>query len=417
MSEHTSAGPAMVVGLADVEAAARLLEGQVVRTPCLASQHLSELAGCRLMLKFENLQHCSSFKDRGACVKLASLAEAERARGVIAMSAGNHAQGVAYHAARLGIPATIVMPRLTPFVKLEQTARFGAKVVLEGDSVEDASVFARQIAAERDLTFVHPYDDPLIMAGQGTLGLEMLAAAPDLDVLVLPIGGGGLIAGVAVAAKAIKPEIEIIGVQTAACPSMYRMRAGLPTAPARPTIAEGIAVKAPGKLTFPIVQALVKDILLVEEEALEEAILALLEVEKTVVEGAGAAGLAAVMSHRARFAGRRVGLVLCGGNIDPRLLSMVIQRGLARSRRLIWLRVGMADAPGNLARASALIGEAGGNIVEVDHQRAFSRLSIKSSEVNFVVETRNAAHATELVTALRAAGFDVRTMSDPAGEA
>jgi len=416
MSARTSASPAAVLGLADVEAAARLLEGQVVRTPCLASQRLSELAGCGITLKFENLQHCSSFKDRGACVKLASLTEAERARGVIAMSAGNHAQGVAYHAARLGIPATIVMPRLTPFVKLEQTARFGAKVVLEGDSVEDASVFARRIAAERDLTFVHPYDDPLIMAGQGTLGLEMLAAAPDLDVLVVPIGGGGLIAGVAVAAKAIKPGIEIIGVQTAACPAMYRRWAGLPAAPAKPTIAEGIAVKAPGELTFPIVQALVADILLVEEEALEEAIMAFLEVEKTVVEGAGAAGLAAVMSHPERFAGRRVGLVLCGGNIDLRLLSMVIQRGLARSRRLIWLRVGMADAPGNLARASALIGEAGGNIVEVDHQRAFSRLSIKSSEVNFVVETRNATHATALVTALRSAGFDVRTMSTPGDE-
>jgi threonine dehydratase len=226
---------------------------------------------------------------------------------------------------------------------------------------------------------------------------------------VLPIGGGGLIAGVATAAKAIKPGIEIIGVQTAACPAMYRMRAGLPSAPSRPTIAEGIAVKAPGKLTFPIVQALVADILLVEEEALEEAILALREAEKTVVEGAGAAGLAAVMSYRERFAGRKVGLVLCGGNIDLRLLSLVIQRGLARSKRLIWLRVGMADAPGNLARAAALIGEAGGNIVEVDHQRAFSPLSVKSSEVNFIVETRNAAHATELITALRAAGFDVHT--------
>jgi threonine dehydratase len=407
----------MVVSLADVQAAARQLAGQVVLTPCLTSQRLSELFGCHITLKLENLQHCSSFKDRGAYVKLASLGDEERARGVIAMSAGNHAQGVAYHAARLGIPATIVMPRLTPFVKIEHTAQFGAKVVLEGSSVEDASVFARKIAAERDLTFVHPYDDPLIIAGQGTLALEMLAAVPDLDVLVVPIGGGGLIAGVATAAKGIKPEIEVIGVQAAACPSMYRMRAGLPTAPTRPTIAEGIAVKAPGELTFPIVQALVDDILLVEEEALEQAVLTLLEVEKTVAEGAGAAGLAAVASYRERFAGRRVGLVLCGGNIDLRLLSIVIQRGLARSRRLIWLRVGMADAPGNLARAAALIGEAGGNIVEVDHQRAFSPLSVKSTEVNFIVETRNASHATELVTALRAAGFDVHTMSGAVGGA
>jgi threonine dehydratase len=402
----------MVVSLADVQAAAGQLQDQVVLTPCLPSQRLSELLGCQLTLKFENFQHGSSFKDRGAFVKLASLSDEEKARGVIAMSAGNHAQGVAWHATRLGVPATIVMPRLTPFVKVEQTARFGAKVVLEGDSVEDASVFARKIASERDLTFVHPYDDPLIIAGQGTVGLEMLSAAPDLDVLVVPIGGGGLIAGVASAAKGINPDIEIIGVQAAACPSTYRKRAGLPTAPSRPTIAEGIAVKAPGELTFPIIQALVGDILLVEEEALEQAILTLLEVEKTVVEGAGAAGLAAVTSYRERFAGRRVGLVLCGGNIDLRLLSIVVQRGLARSRRLIWLRVGMADAPGNLARAAALIGEAGGNIVEVDHQRLFSPLSVKSSEVNFIVETRNAAHATELITALRAAGFDVRAMSD-----
>jgi threonine dehydratase len=406
-----------VVSLADVEAAARQLQGQVVLTPCLPSQPLSELSGCEITLKFENLQHCSSFKDRGAYVKLASLTEEERRRGVVAMSAGNHAQGVAYHAARLKIPATIVMPRLTPFVKVEHTAQFGAKVVLEGDSVEDASVFARKIAAERDLTFVHPYDDPLIIAGQGTLALEMLAAAPDLDVLVVPIGGGGLIAGVATAAKGVKPAIEIIGVQAAACPSSYRKRAGLPVAPSRPTIAEGIAVKAPGELTFPIIQAMVDDIVLVEEEALEQAILTLLEVEKTVVEGAGAAGLAAVASYRERFAGRRVGLVLCGGNIDLRLLSIVVQRGLARSKRLVWLRVGMADAPGNLARAAALIGEAGGNIVEVDHQRLFSPLSVKSSEVNFIVETRNATHATELITALRSAGFDVRAISGATGAA
>jgi threonine dehydratase len=416
-ASRSAADSPKAISLADVQAAARQLEGQVVLTPCLTSQRLSELFGCRITLKFENFQHCSSFKDRGAYVKLASLTEQERQRGVIAMSAGNHAQGVAWHASRLGIPATIVMPRLTPFVKVEQTAQFGAKVVLEGDSVEDASVSAKRIAAERNLTFVHPYDDPLIIAGQGTLGLEMLAAAPDLDVLVVPIGGGGLIAGVATAAKGINPDIEIIGVQAAAAPSMYRKKAGLPEAPTRPTIAEGIAVKAPGDLTFPIVQALVGDILLVEEEALEQAILTLLEIEKTVVEGAGAAGLAAVISYRERFAGRRVGLVLCGGNIDLRLLSVVVQRGLARSRRLIWLQIGMPDAPGNLARAATLIGEAGANIVEVEHQRLFSPLSVKSSEVNFIIETRNAAHATELITSLRAAGFDVHAMSGAAGGA
>jgi threonine dehydratase len=401
---------ALAVGFGDIEAAARILDGQVVRTPCLPSARLSELLGCDVSLKFETFQHSSSFKDRGAYVKLASLSEAERARGVIAMSAGNHAQGVAHHATRLGIPATIVMPRHTPFVKVEKTTQFGARVVLEGDSVDEAAAYAHRLAEQRGLTFIHPYDDPQIIAGQGTIGLEMLSDAPDLEVLVVPIGGGGLISGVAIAAKALKPEVEIVGVQAAACPAMYRRRAGLPEAPLRPTIAEGIAVRNPGQLTLPIVRALVGDILLVEEDAIEDAILTLLEAEKTVIEGAGAAGLAAVMAYRERFVGRRVGLVLCGGNIDLRLLSVVILRGLVHSRRVIWIQVGMPDAPGNLAQAAALIGEAGGNILEVAHQRAFSPLSIKSTEVNFIIETQNAAHATEVVTALRAAGFEVRTL-------
>ena len=399
----------MAVGFEDIEAAARTLAGQVVRTPCLPSERLSELLGCAITLKFEIFQHGSSFKDRGALVKLASLSEEERARGVIAMSAGNHAQGVAYHATRLGIPATIVMPKLTPFVKVEKTTQFGARVVLEGDSVDEAAAHAHRLAAEHDLTFIHPYDDPLIIAGQGTVGLEMLTDAPDLEVLVVPIGGGGLISGIAIAAKALRPEVEIIGVQTSACPAMYRKRAGLPEAPIRPTIADGIAVKTPGELTLPIVRELVGDILLVEEDAIEDAILTLLEVEKAVIEGAGAAGLAAVTTYRERFVGRRVGLVLCGGNIDLRLLSVVILRGLVHSKRVISIRVGMPDSPGNLAQAAALIGEAGGNILEVAHQRAFSPLSVKSTEVDFIIETRNAAHATEVVTALRAAGFDVRT--------
>jgi len=405
----------MTIGLAEIEAAAGVLAGQVVRTPCLRSDRLSELLGADITLKLETLQHSSSFKDRGALVKLASLSAAERARGVIAMSAGNHAQGVAYHATRLGIPATIVMPRLTPFVKVEKTTQFGAQVVLEGDTVDEAADYAQKLAARRDLVFIHPYDDPAIIAGQGTIGLEMLADVPDLDVLVVPIGGGGLIAGVATAAKALAPEIEIVGVQAAACPSMYRRRAGLPEAPLRPTIAEGIAVKRPGELTLPVVKALVGDILLVEEDAIEEAILTLLEVEKLVVEGAGAAGLAALMAERARFAGRRVGLILCGGNIDLRLLSVVILRGLVHSKRLISLQVGMPDAPGNLAKAAALIGEAGGNILEVEHQRAFSPLSIKSTGVSFIVETRNAAHASEVITGLRAAGFEVRLLEGASG--
>ena len=400
----------MAVGFADIEAAAQTLAGQVVRTPCLRSERLSELLGCDITLKFETFQHSSSFKDRGAYVKLASLSEEERARGVIAMSAGNHAQGVAYHATRLGIPATIVMPKLTPFVKVEKTTQFGARVLLEGNSVDDAADYAHRLAAERNLTFIHPYDDPLIIAGQGTIGLEMLTDAPELDALLVPIGGGGLISGVAIAAKSLKPEVEIVGVQAAACPSMYRRRAGLPEAPLRPTIAEGIAVRTPGELTLPIVRELVGDILLVEEEAIEDAILTLLEVEKLVVEGAGAIGLAALIAYRERFVGRRIGLVLCGGNIDLRLLSVVILRGLVHSKRVISIRVGMPDAPGNLARAAALIGEAGGNILEVAHQRAFSPLSVKSTEVNFILETQNAAHATEVVTALRAAGFEVRIL-------
>jgi threonine dehydratase len=405
----------MAITLAEIEAAAEVLQGQIVRTPCLRSARLSEVLNAEITLKLETLQHSSSFKDRGALVKLTSLSAAERRRGVIAMSAGNHAQGVAYHATRLGIPATIVMPKLTPFVKVEKTTQFGAKVVLEGDSVEEAADYARKLAAERDLVFIHPYDDPAIIAGQGTIGLEMLADVPELEVLVVPIGGGGLIAGVATAAKASKPEIEIVGVQAAACPAMYRKRAGLPEAPVRPSIAEGIAVKRPGRLTLPVVKALVDDILLVEEAAIEAAILSLLEIEKLVVEGAGAAGLAAVMAEPARFAGRRIGLILCGGNIDLRLLSVVILRGLVHSRRLISIQVDIPDAPGNLAKVAALIGEAGGNILEVEHQRAFSPLSIKSTGVDFIIETRNAAHAGEVVTTLRAAGFHVRIQDGQGG--
>jgi threonine dehydratase len=363
-----------------------------------------------LTLKFETFQLTSSFKDRGACYKLLSLGEEERRRGVIAMSAGNHAQGVAHHAARLGIPATIVMPRLTPTVKVEKTREYGARIELEGDTLEESAAHARTLAERDHLTFIHPYDDPLIIAGQGTVGLEMLECAPELEVLVVPIGGGGLIAGVATAAKALKPEITIIGVQAAACPSMYRRRAGLPDLPSRPTVAEGIAVKAPGTLTTPIIDALVEDILLVEETALEDAILQLLEVERTVIEGAGAAGLAAVLSYPERFAGRRVGIILCGGNIDLRLLSAVIMRGLVRSRRLIRLRVGVPDAPGNLARVAALIGEAGGNIVEVEHQRAFSPLSVKSSEIDVMIETRSSTHAAEIMTRLSAAGFGAESL-------
>jgi threonine dehydratase len=399
----------------EVRAARGRLAGQIVATPCLLSRTLFEITGAEIWLKFENLQYTVAFKERGAYNKLIQLTPAQRAAGVIAMSAGNHAQGVAYHARRLGIPATIVMPRQTPFVKVENTRRLGARVVLEGDGVEDAAAHAFAVAAREGLAFIHPYDDPSIIAGQGTIALEMLEQAPDLEVLVVPIGGGGLIAGIATAAKTMRPEIEVVGVEAALYPSVDRRRRGLPPAAGGPTIAEGIAVKEPGRLTLPIIERLVADILLVEESAIEAAILQLIEIEKTVAEGAGAAGLAAVMSHPERFRGRRTGLVLCGGNIDSRLLSAVILRGLVRTRRLVRLRVGVPDSPGSLARIAAIIAEHGGNVVDVAHQRAFSKLSVKLADVDFTIETRTAAHAEEIAAGLEAAGFAVARLDDDAG--
>ena len=402
----------MTVSLADVEAARERLAGQVVATPCSYSRTLSEITGAELWLKFENLQYTASFKERGALNRLAQLTPAQAAAGVIAMSAGNHAQGVAYHARRLGIPATIVMPRHTPFVKVENTRRFGARVVLEGDGVEDAARHARELAAAEGLTFVHPFDDLAVVAGQGTLAPEILAAVPELEMLVVPIGGGGLIGGMAIAAKAIRPEIEIVGVEAALYPSVYRRLQGLPALAGGPTIAEGIAVKEPGELTYPLIERLVGEVLLVDEAALEAAILQLLEIEKTVAEGAGAAGLAAVISHPDRFRGRKVGLVLSGGNIDSRLLSAVILRGLVRTRRLVRLRVGVPDTPGSLVRIASIIAERGGNVVDVDHQRAFSKLSLKPADVAFPVETRAAEHAPQLAAALQAADFPVTRLDD-----
>ena len=396
----------MTVTADDVAAAAARLAGQLVSTPCLPSRTLSEIAGAELWLKFENLQYTASFKERGALNRLLGLTPAQAAAGVIAMSAGNHAQGVAYHARRLGIPATIVMPRHTPFVKVENTRRFGARVLLEGEGVEEAAAAAWALAEREGLTFVHPFDDPAVIAGQGTLALEMLAAAPELEVLVLPIGGGGLIGGIATAARAQHPELEIVGVEAALYPSVYRRLRGLPPRAGGPTIAEGIAVKEPGRLTYPIIERLVSDVLLVEEASLEAAILQLLEIEKTVAEGAGAAGLAAVMSHPERFRGRKVGLVLCGGNIDSRLLSAVILRGLVRTQRLVRLRIGVPDTPGSLVSIATIIAGQGGNVVDVDHQRAFSKLSVKQADIDFTIETRSADHAGEIAAALVAAGFD-----------
>jgi threonine dehydratase len=388
-----------------VRAAATRLAGQVEVTPCMHSRTLSQLTGAEIYLKFENLQFTASFKERGALNRLALLAETERARGVIAVSAGNHAQGVAYHAQRMQIPAVIVMPRFTPTVKVERTRGFGAEVILVGDTFDDAKAQAAGIAQARGLTMVHPYDDPLVIAGQGTIGLEMLAAQPELDCLCVAIGGGGLISGVATAARAIKPGIEIIGVQTEQFPSMYSAFKHEDRPCASATIAEGIAVKSPGALTRPIVERLVDDIVLVSEGDLEHAILLLLEIEKTVVEGAGAAGLAAVIRHRERFAGKRVGLILCGGNIDPMMLADIIERGMVRAGRLVRLRVATRDVPGELARVATIVGAAGANIEEIEHQRAFTTLPVQNAQLEMVLQTRGPEHIEEVLTALHGAGL------------
>jgi threonine dehydratase len=395
-----------MIGLPDVRQAAARLQGQVLNTPCVESRMLSQVAGCHVYLKFENLQFTASFKERGACNKLAQLSQAEKDRGVIAMSAGNHAQGVAYHAQRLGIRAVIVMPRFTPMVKVERTRSFGPEVVLHGDTLEEARAHALELAQARQLTFVHPYDDEAIIAGQGTVALEMLEAVPQLDTLVVAIGGGGLIGGIAAAAKALKPGIRVIGVQTLRFPNMYNAvkHASLPQGGS--TIAEGIAVGRPGQFTQALVERYVDDIVLVDEGDVEQAIVLLLDIEKTLVEGAGAAPLAAVMKEPQRHAGRKVGLVLGGGNIDPMLLAAIIQRGMVRAGRLARLRVCARDVPGSLARITAVVSEAGANIDEVHHQRAFTMLAAQNVEIELVVQTRGHAHVQSLLEALRSAGFE-----------
>jgi threonine dehydratase len=396
-----------MVGLDDIRAAARRIAGAVEHTPCLPSRTLSKLTGAEVFLKFENLQFTASFKERGALNKLASLSEAERRRGVIAMSAGNHAQAVAYHAARLGIPATIVMPKGSPNTKIKNTQVHGAAVVLEGENLFEAGKHARTLATRDNLVFVHPYEDPLIIAGQGTVAIEMLEAVPDLDILVVPVGGGGLISGISVAAKALRPEIRIYGAETQNYPSMHQRLKGLPVECGGDTIAEGIAVKDVGSIALAIIEALVSEVLVVREETIERAVVALIEIEKTVAEGAGAAGLAALLEQPALFAGKRVGLPISGGNIDSRVLASVLMRGLVRDARLVRLRVTMPDVSGSLAKVAGLIAGAGGNIVEVQHQRMFATASVKSTEIEFLVETRERAHTDGLVQALETNG--VRT--------
>ena len=394
----------MPVSLDDVRSAAARIAGAVERTPCLHSRTLSRLTGAEIWLKFENLQFTAAFKERGALNKLLVLGAAGRKRGVIAMSAGNHAQGVAYHAARLGTRAVIVMPRGTPNNKVRSTQVHGAEVVLEGDTLAEAAQHARELEQREGLTFIHPYDDPAVVAGQGTVALEMLEQAPELDMLVVPVGGGGLIAGMAIAAKTLKPKIEVFGVESKNWCAMHQRLNGRPVAVGGDTIAEGMAVRDVGDLPYSILKSLEIEILVVDEETIERAVVTLMEIEKTVAEGAGAAGLAALLEHPAMFTGKRVGIPICGGNIDSRLLSEVLMRGLVRDGRLVRLRVVMPDLAGNLARVAAMIGAAGGNIVEVQHQRVFGTASSKSPEVEFVVETRDREHTQTLVEALRAQG-------------
>ncbi len=394
----------MSVTLDDIRAAAQRIAGAVARTPCMHSRTLSQLTGAEVWLKFENLQFTASFKERGALNKLLVLDAASRRRGVIAMSAGNHAQGVAYHATRLGARAVIVMPRGTPNTKLHNTQVLGAEVVVEGDTLAEAAQHAHEIEAREGLTFIHPYDDPAVVAGQGTVALEMLEQAPDLDTLVVPIGGGGLIAGMATAARALKPGIEVLGVESKNYSAMYQRLHGLPVDVGGDTIAEGLAVRDVGELPLQILKNFAMEVLLTDEETIESAVVCLIEIEKTVAEGAGAAGLAALLEHPARFAGRRVGMPVCGGNIDTRMLASVLMRGLVRDGRLVRLRVTLPDTAGSLAKVATMIGDAGGNIVEVQHQRLFGTASVKSPEVEFVLETRGREHAAEIARHLAERG-------------
>ncbi len=400
---------ALAVTYNDVVAAQARIAGHVDNTPCLHSQTLSQITGAKVYLKFENLQFTSSFKERGALNKLSLLPKQQRDKGVIAVSAGNHAQGVAYHAQRLGVPAVIVMPRFSPMVKIERTRGFGAEVVLSGDTFDDAKSEAARLAISRALTMVHPYDDVDVIAGQGTIALEVLQQQPDIDCLCVAIGGGGLISGIAVAARELKPSIDIVGVQTDQFPSMYAAFKGVDMPSANATLAEGIAVKHPGDLTVQIVRNLVDDVVLVSEGDIEQAIVMLLEIEKTVVEGAGATGLAAVLRHRERFVGRRVCVILCGGNIDPMVLADIIERGMVRAGRLARIRVHTRDVPGELARAATLIGQAGANIEEVEHQRAFTTLPVQNAELEFVLQTRGPDHIEEVLRVLHAAGLYATT--------
>jgi threonine dehydratase len=401
-----------MVELSDIRNAAARVDGQVLNTPCVESRTLSQITGAQVFLKFENLQFTSSFKERGACNKLLCLLDDApahgRAGGVIAMSAGNHAQGVAYHAQRLGLQALIVMPRFTPGIKVERTRGFGAQVVLHGDSLDEAHKHALTLARQQGLVFVHPYDDQAIVAGQGTVGLEMLQAVPQLDALVIAVGGGGLIGGIATAAKAMKPELAVVGVQASRFPAMFNAIRGSHLPQGSSTIAEGIAVGTPGLITREIVARLVDELALVDEGDIEQAVLMLLEIEKTLVEGAGAAGLAHLLKEPGRYRGKKVGLVLSGGNMEPLLLAAIIERGMVRAGRLARVRISARDVPGSLADITKTVADAGANIDEVHHQRAFTTLAAQNVEIELVIQTRGPAHIEGVLQALQTAGFSAQ---------
>ena len=400
----------MTLSLDDIRAAAGRIAGHVERTPCRFSRTLSEITGAEVWVKFENLQFTAAYKERGALNKLSRLTAEERARGVIAASAGNHAQGLAYHGDRLGVPVTIVMPRGTPHVKVQQTREHGAAVVIDGDGFDAAYTRARGLEAERGLVFIHPFDDRDVMAGQGTVALEMLEDAPDLEIMPIPIGGGGLIAGMATVAKTLKPNIEVIGVEPAMFPSFTGRMRGLNAPCGGQTIAEGIAVKSVGELTYAVARPLVDDVLLLEEPYFERAIALYCNIEKTVAEGAGAAGLAALIAYPERFRGKKCGLVITGGNIDPRLLASVLTRELVRAQRLVSLRIVGDDRPGLLATVSHSIGELGGNILEVAHNRLALDVPAKGAEFDLMIETRDAQHTQEIIDALRERGYPPRVV-------
>src|SRR5215217_2255028 len=398
----------------DIRAAAARIDGAVIKTPMLRSRVLSDLVEAEIWLKFENLQFTAAYKERGALNKLLQLSPEERARGVIAMSAGNHAQAVAYHAKRLGTPATIVMPESTPLVKAENTRAHGARVILFGESLADSAERAQAIAGEESLAFVHPYDDAAVMAGQGTVGLEMLEDAPDIDQIVVPIGGGGLISGIATAVKALKPSVEIIGVEAALYPSFYNAIRGEDRPIGGATLAEGIAVKTVGRQPLPIVRDLVSDIILVDEPAIERAVNAYATLQRTMAEGAGAAGLAAMLTAPERFRRKRAGLVLCGGNIDARLLASVMVRELERDDRIASFRITSNDRPGFLGRVASRLGELGANILEVSHGRLFLDVPAKGVTIDVTIETRDGRHTAEVFDALRRDGLEPKRL-DSAG--